>query len=280
MSLVDVALLPIRVGRGIADALLQMVVPESPAPPSELFVVDGMPEGVPAAALRPEPELPAPAGWPFGEEFPRTCGTGRFAGGALFWTDFFYDDHGADGVRLSLPSGGAPPRGTYTYPDGRRGPQRRRHLPSRHRAHRCRHVVAGGLEHAARPVCARRAVHVRHRPRDDDHRRVARRCGCPLRRHRHGTAGIGGGRTADRPHDPGVDSRRAHRRHVGSIIRRPGSALVGGARRHLDGPVGRRAGERRGRRVRRRSSEPRRQGPGSRTSTTSPSAPTSRRRHT
>ncbi len=118
MSLVDVALLPIRVGRGIADALLQMVVPESPAPPSELFVVDGMPEGVPAAALRPEPELPAPAGWPFGEKFPRTCGTSRFADGALFWTDFLYDDHGADGVRLSLPSGGAPPRGTYTYPDG------------------------------------------------------------------------------------------------------------------------------------------------------------------
>ena len=118
MSLVDVALLPIRVGLGIADALLHAVVPESPAPPSELFVVDGMPEGVPAAALRPEPELPAPAGWPFGEEFPRTCGTSRFADGALFWTDFLYDDHGATGVPVSLPSGGAPPRGTYVYPDG------------------------------------------------------------------------------------------------------------------------------------------------------------------
>ena len=61
MSLVDVALLPVRVGLGIADAVLHAVVPKSPAPPSELFVVDGMPEGVPAAALRPEPELPAPA---------------------------------------------------------------------------------------------------------------------------------------------------------------------------------------------------------------------------
>ena len=118
MSLVDVALLPIRVGLGIADAVLHAVVPESPAPPSELFVVDGMPEGVPAAALRPEPELPAPAAWPFGEEFPRTCGTSRFADGALFWTDFLYDDHGATGVPVSLPSGGAPPRGTYVYPDG------------------------------------------------------------------------------------------------------------------------------------------------------------------
>ena len=118
MSLVDVALLPIRFGLGIADAVLHAVVPESPAPPSELFVVDGMPEGVPAAALRPEPELPVPAGWPFGEEFPRTCGTSRFAGGALFWADFLYDDHGATGVPVSLPSGGAPPRGTYIYPDG------------------------------------------------------------------------------------------------------------------------------------------------------------------
>ena len=44
MSLVDIALLPFRVGRGIADAVLHAVAPESPAPPSELFVVDGMPE--------------------------------------------------------------------------------------------------------------------------------------------------------------------------------------------------------------------------------------------
>ncbi len=118
MSLVDVALLPIRVGLHIADAVLHTIAPESPAPPSELFVVDGMPDGAPPAARRPEPELPTPAGWPFGEEFPRTCGTSRFAGGALFWTDFLYDDHGAAGVPVSLPAAGAPPRGTYTYPPG------------------------------------------------------------------------------------------------------------------------------------------------------------------
>jgi pimeloyl-ACP methyl ester carboxylesterase len=118
MSLFDIVLLPIRVGLGIADAVWHAVTPESPAPPSELLVVDGMPEGVPPAALRPEPELPAPAGWPFGEEFPRTCGTSRFAGGALFWTDFLYDDHGATGVLVDIPSGGAPPRGTYVYPAG------------------------------------------------------------------------------------------------------------------------------------------------------------------
>ncbi len=119
MSLLDIALLPIRVGLGVADAVLQAVTPAPPAPPSELVVIDGMPEGVPAAALRPEPRLPAPAGWPFGEEFPRTCGTGRFAGGALFWTDFLYDDHGATGVPVDIPTGGlVPPRGTYVYPRG------------------------------------------------------------------------------------------------------------------------------------------------------------------
>jgi hypothetical protein len=47
MSLVNLALLPIRVGLGVADAVLQAVTPPSPAPPSELVVVDGMPEGVP-----------------------------------------------------------------------------------------------------------------------------------------------------------------------------------------------------------------------------------------
>ncbi len=119
MSLLDLALLPIRVGLGVADALLHAVTPPPPAPAADLIVVDGMPEGVPPAALRPEPQLPAPAGWPFSENFPRTCGTGRFAGGALFWTDFLYDDHGATGVLVDIPTGGlVPPRGTYVYPDG------------------------------------------------------------------------------------------------------------------------------------------------------------------
>lgn len=117
MSLVDLTLLPIRIARHIADALMHPAA-TAPAPPAELVVVDGMPEGVPPAALRPEPQLPVPAGWPFGEEFPRTCGAGRLAGGALFWTDFLYDDHGATGLPIGDLKVQAPPRGTYVYPDG------------------------------------------------------------------------------------------------------------------------------------------------------------------
>ena len=60
MSLVDLALLPIRVGLGVAHTVLHAVTPASPAPPSELVVIDGMPEGVPAAALRPEPRFRRP----------------------------------------------------------------------------------------------------------------------------------------------------------------------------------------------------------------------------
>jgi pimeloyl-ACP methyl ester carboxylesterase len=40
------------------------------------------------------------------------------AGGALFWTDFLYDDHGATGLPVGDLKIQAPPRGTYTYPDG------------------------------------------------------------------------------------------------------------------------------------------------------------------
>jgi pimeloyl-ACP methyl ester carboxylesterase len=115
--LLDLALLPIRIARHVVGALADAVTP-APAPTGELVVVDRMPEGVPLAARRPEPQLPAPAGWPFGEEFPRTCGAGRLAGGALFWTDFLYDDHGATGLPVGDLKIQAPPRGTYTYPDG------------------------------------------------------------------------------------------------------------------------------------------------------------------
>ncbi|WP_041782438.1 alpha/beta hydrolase-fold protein [Mycolicibacterium chubuense] len=93
--------------------------PAEPLDSGELVVVGAMPEGVPRAALQPEPRLPSPAHWPFGEHFPRTCGTGRLAAGAVYWTDFVYDDHGACGVRVKMSSGRVvPPEGTYVYPDG------------------------------------------------------------------------------------------------------------------------------------------------------------------
>ncbi len=117
MSILDLTLLPFRIARHVADAVAHLATP-SPAPPAELIVVDGMPEGVPPAARRPEPQLPVPSGWPFGEEFPRTCGAARVAGGALFWTDFLYDDHGATGLPVGDLKIQAPPRGTYVYPDG------------------------------------------------------------------------------------------------------------------------------------------------------------------
>jgi pimeloyl-ACP methyl ester carboxylesterase len=118
-SFFDLALLPIRTARRFARATPNQAHPELPSD-AQLVVVDGMPEGAPAAARRPEPQLPSPAGWPFGEDFPRTCGTGRLAAGASFWTDFLYDDHGAIGTRVRLPAAGriVPPKGTYVYPDG------------------------------------------------------------------------------------------------------------------------------------------------------------------
>jgi pimeloyl-ACP methyl ester carboxylesterase len=78
----------------------------------------GLPSGVPAAALAPEPTLPTPAAtvWPFPDAFPRTMGTGRTVPGAVEWTDFLYDDHGAKGVPRSFPIAGlAPTVGTYEY---------------------------------------------------------------------------------------------------------------------------------------------------------------------
>lgn len=116
--LIDVALLPFRVARRIAGGAPDDALTEPP-PDSDLVVVSGMPEGVPLAALRPEPCLPSPAEWPFGEDFPRTCGTSRLAAGALFWTDFVYDDHGAAGTRVRMAVGRVvPPKGTYIIPKG------------------------------------------------------------------------------------------------------------------------------------------------------------------
>ncbi|HET9690004.1 MAG TPA: hypothetical protein VFP61_02550 [Acidimicrobiales bacterium] len=83
--------------------------------------IAGLPSGVPPAATAPLPTLPAPAAsaWPFPNDWSPTEGSGRYAGGAYFWTDFVYDDHGAAGSGTGdSASGLAPDHGTYTYPSG------------------------------------------------------------------------------------------------------------------------------------------------------------------
>ncbi|HEX2174322.1 MAG TPA: prolyl oligopeptidase family serine peptidase [Nocardioidaceae bacterium] len=80
-----------------------------------------LPDGAPPAARAAEPPLPGADGWPFSDtHFPRTSGTGRLHGGASYWTDFLYDDHGpASLAGISRPRVGfIPPQGVYTYPDG------------------------------------------------------------------------------------------------------------------------------------------------------------------
>ena len=79
-----------------------------------------LPDDGPPALYRAEPPLPTPAGWPGPDTFSRTSGTGRLAGGGLFWTDWIYDDHGGVGAGVGAPAvlAGTPAFGTYTYPDG------------------------------------------------------------------------------------------------------------------------------------------------------------------
>ena len=90
----------------------------APAAPRAAGSLAGIPSGAPAAAYKAEPSLPKPAGWPFAEAFPRTSGTGRETGGASFWSDFVYDDHGAAGLQVSQPIASlAPTGGTYIYSD-------------------------------------------------------------------------------------------------------------------------------------------------------------------
>ncbi|ANH38353.1 Alpha/beta hydrolase family protein [Nocardioides dokdonensis FR1436] len=80
----------------------------------------GLPEGAPAAATKAEPKLDKPKGWPFAQRVSRTSGTERLHGGASYWTDFVYDDHGA-----AVPSGFsvdniamlAPEQGVYEQPE-------------------------------------------------------------------------------------------------------------------------------------------------------------------
>ncbi|MGB1456030.1 hypothetical protein [Spongiibacter marinus] len=75
-----------------------------------------VPSGAPAAAFGDIPQLHSPASWPFEEGAPRTSGTGRYAHGAYYWTDFIYDANGAKGPNVPFYRIGTPTGGSLHYP--------------------------------------------------------------------------------------------------------------------------------------------------------------------
>ena len=99
----------------LAAATLGITAPATASP-------DDLPGSAPPAIRAKEPRLPAADGWPFSERyFPRTSGTGRLHGGASYWTDFVYDDHGPSSLQgFSDPYATdlAPTQGVYRYPSG------------------------------------------------------------------------------------------------------------------------------------------------------------------
>jgi pimeloyl-ACP methyl ester carboxylesterase len=74
-----------------------------------------IPSGAPPAALRASPGYAEPVSWPFRQGAPRTSGTGRYAYGAFYWSDFLYDANGPQGTPQSYRIG-TPTAGGYTYP--------------------------------------------------------------------------------------------------------------------------------------------------------------------
>ncbi|MBV9484841.1 MAG: prolyl oligopeptidase family serine peptidase, partial [Frankiaceae bacterium] len=84
-------------------------------------VRNSLPADAPQALYRTQPRLPTPHGWPgVNNAFSQTSGTGRYARGGYFWSDYIYDDHGATttstgGISVTA---GSPSFGLYTYPDG------------------------------------------------------------------------------------------------------------------------------------------------------------------
>lgn len=60
--------------------------------------------------------MPGNPDWIFAEGAPRTSGTGRYAHGAYYWTDFLYDASGAKGVNVPVYRVGTPTGGSLHYP--------------------------------------------------------------------------------------------------------------------------------------------------------------------
>ena len=77
-----------------------------------------MPAGVPDAAKRSLDQrvLPAQSVWPFEDGTSRTSGTGRYFGGAVYWTDFIYDAYGAFAGPPSAQNVTTPNAGSLSYP--------------------------------------------------------------------------------------------------------------------------------------------------------------------
>jgi len=111
-----------RIGKTLAVGTVALVCVAGSASARPVSV-PGLPPGVAAAALRAEPSLPVPKGWPFPDAFSRTSGTGRLIDGAFEWTDWVYDDYGAasagDESLNSITTGAdalSPAQGQYVYP--------------------------------------------------------------------------------------------------------------------------------------------------------------------
>jgi hypothetical protein len=75
-----------------------------------------VPSGAPPAAFGELPLRARPASWPFDDGAPRTSGTGRYAYGAYYWTDFIYDANGAKGPNVPFYRIGTPTGGSLNYP--------------------------------------------------------------------------------------------------------------------------------------------------------------------
>lgn len=91
--------------------------PATPPPANENQRLGSVPSGAPPAAFGREPALSTNSAWPFDEGAPRTMGTGRYAHGAYYWTDFIYDASGAKGANVPVYRIGTPSGGSLHYPD-------------------------------------------------------------------------------------------------------------------------------------------------------------------
>ena len=101
-------------GGPAVDAVADTVATPATTPTAALGAV---PSGAPPAAFGEEPVLPVNPAWIFAEGAPRTSGTGRYAHGAFYWTDFIYDASGAKGVNVPVYRVGTPTGGSLHYPD-------------------------------------------------------------------------------------------------------------------------------------------------------------------